>query len=139
MVSPKNILEIHVSRCAGISSTCIPSVVVTGSMSKITSTRFVSNFSPWWGGSQSQSPDEKTVPLSSMGYRLLSMLGKLEGVLGFKQLMGSNPEPGTSHVTQAQLLTFSVPLSVTPWQNDQMLSALRMRTVPGHTASEWPS
>lgn len=49
--------------------------------------------------------------------------------------MGSNPEPGTSHVTLGQLVTFSVPLSVTPWQNDQMLSALRMLTVPGHTAS----
>lgn len=49
--------------------------------------------------------------------------------------MGSNPEPGTSHVTLGQLVTFSVPLSVTPWQNDQMLSALRMLTVPGHTAA----
>lgn len=138
-MSPKNILEIHVSHCAGISSTCIPSVVVTRSISKIISTRLVGNFSTWWGRSQRPPPDEKTVPLSSMGYRLLAMLGKLEGVLGFKQLMGSNPEPGTSHVTLAQLLTFSVPLFVTPWQNDRMLSALCMRTVPGHTASEWQS
>lgn len=49
--------------------------------------------------------------------------------------MGSNPEPDTSHVALAQLLTFSVPLSVTPWQNDRMLSALYMGTVPGHRAS----
>lgn len=49
MVSPKNILETHVSGCAGISSTRIPSEVVARGMSKIPSTRVGDNFSTWLG------------------------------------------------------------------------------------------
>lgn len=76
MVSPKNILEIHASGCAGIGSSHTPSVVVT-----VRST--------WPDDDRDHPLPRKPYLCHQMSYRLLPMLDKLEVGLGW----GNNQKP----------------------------------------------
>lgn len=68
MVSPKNILEIHVSDCAGIGSSRIPSVVVARSISNIPNTSVGDNFSSWLGNDRGHPLTFVISGLQALGY-----------------------------------------------------------------------